>query len=152
MLSSYFSQDEFCLVPVQEPGLVWVEIAYSSPSHECLSHVQNKSSLSETSGVKENSCGGTFTFVGDVISMAHSIQTTSYQPRWGPQVVAYFPNLLERTLIWTFHVSLALALLNGLPVSDKYFLAYVGHYQALVLHLFTSDIVHKLMADTEVRG
>ncbi|XP_020226345.1 membrane-bound transcription factor site-2 protease homolog isoform X2 [Cajanus cajan] len=108
------SQDEFCLAPVQEPGLVWIEIAYSSP-HECLSHVQNRFPFSETSGVKETNCGGVFIFVGDVISMARSIQLTSYQPRWGPHIVAYFPNLLERILIWTFHVSLALALLNGLP-------------------------------------
>ncbi|KAK7386609.1 hypothetical protein VNO78_26943 [Psophocarpus tetragonolobus] len=109
------SQDEFCLAPVQEPGLVWVEIAYSSP-RECLSHEQNRFPFSETSNVKETNCGGTFIFVGDVISMAHSIHLTSYQPRWGPQIVAYFPNLLERILIWTFHVSLALALLNALPV------------------------------------
>ncbi|RDX66742.1 Membrane-bound transcription factor site-2 protease-like protein, partial [Mucuna pruriens] len=128
------SQDEFCLAPVQEPGLVWVEIAYSSPSHECLSHVQNRFPFSETSGVKETNCGGTFIFVGDVISMAHSIQLTSYQPRWGPQIVAYFPNILERILIWTFHVSLALALLNGLPV---YFLDGESILDATLSH-FTS--------------
>ncbi|KAL2334187.1 hypothetical protein Fmac_015400 [Flemingia macrophylla] len=109
------SQDEFCLAPVQEPGLVWVEIAFSSP-HECLSHVEDRFPLSETSGAKETNCRGNFIFIGDVILMAHSIQLTSYQPRWGPHIVAYFPNLLERILIWTFHVSLALALLNGLPV------------------------------------
>ncbi|TKY58505.1 Membrane-bound transcription factor site-2 protease-like [Spatholobus suberectus] len=118
------SQDEFCLAPVQEPGLVWVEIAYSSP-RECLLHV---------SGVKETNCGGAFIFVGDVFSMAHSIQLTSYQPRWGPQIVAYFPNLLERILIWTFHVSLALALLNGLPV---YFLDGESILDATLSH-FTS--------------
>ncbi|QCD81418.1 S2P endopeptidase [Vigna unguiculata] len=108
-------QDEFCLAPVQEPGLVWVEIAYSSPSHECLSHEQNRFPFSETSGVKATNCGGTFIFVGDVVSMAHSIKLTSYQPRWGPQIVAYFPSILERILIWTFHTSLTLALLNALP-------------------------------------
>ncbi|KAL2576568.1 hypothetical protein AAZV13_16G083400 [Glycine max] len=128
------SQDEFCLAPVQEPGSVWVEIAYSRTSHECLSHVQNRFPFSETSGVKETNCGGTFIFVGDVISMAHSIQLTSYQPRWGPQIVAYFPNLLERILIWTFHVSLALALLNGLPV---YFLDGESILDATLSH-FTS--------------
>ncbi|XP_047172555.1 membrane-bound transcription factor site-2 protease homolog isoform X1 [Vigna umbellata] len=109
-------QDEFCLAPVQEPGLVWVEIAYSSPSHECLSHEQNRFPFSKTSGVKATNCGGTFIFVGDVVSMAHSIKLTSYQPRWGPQIVAYFPSILERILIWTFHTSLALALFNALPV------------------------------------
>ncbi|KAL9327246.1 hypothetical protein ACSQ67_007891 [Phaseolus vulgaris] len=119
------AQDEFCLAPVQEPGSVWVEIAYSSSSHECLSHEQNRFPFSETAGVKETNCGGTFIFVGDVVSMAHSIKLTSYQPRWGPQIVAYFPSILERILIWTFHASLALALLNGLPVSDEHFLPYV---------------------------
>ncbi|XP_052728012.1 membrane-bound transcription factor site-2 protease homolog isoform X3 [Vigna angularis] len=109
-------QDEFCLAPVQEPGLVWVEISYSSPSHECLSHEQNRFPFSKTSGVKATNCGGTFIFVGDVVSMAHSIKLTSYQPRWGPQIVAYFPSILERILIWTFHTSLALALFNALPV------------------------------------
>ncbi|XP_061343770.1 membrane-bound transcription factor site-2 protease homolog [Gastrolobium bilobum] len=109
------SQDEFCLAPVQEPGLVWVEITYSSP-HECSFHERNRFPVSETSGLKKTNCGGTFIFVGDLISMAHSIQLTSYQPRWGLKVATYFPNSLERILIWTFHVSLALALLNSLPV------------------------------------
>ncbi|CAJ1942091.1 unnamed protein product [Sphenostylis stenocarpa] len=127
-------QDEFCLAPVQEPGLVWVEIAYSSPSPECLSHEQNRFPFSETSGIKETNCGGTFIFAGEVISMAHSIQLTSYQPRWGPQIVAYFPNILERILIWTFHTSLALALLNGLPV---YFLDGESILDATLSH-FTS--------------
>lgn len=109
--------------------MVWVEIAYSSPSPECSLHERNRFSVSETSGIKETNCGGTFIFVGDVISMAHSIQLTSYQPRLGLKFVAYFPNLLERILMWTFHVSLALTLLNGLPVSDEQFLAcpYVRH-------------------------
>ncbi|XP_019422201.1 PREDICTED: membrane-bound transcription factor site-2 protease homolog [Lupinus angustifolius] len=110
------SQDEFCLAPVQEPGLVWVEITYSSPSPECSLQERIRSSVSETSGIKETNCGGTFIFVGDVISMAHSIQLTSYRPRLGLKFVAYLPNLLERILMWTFHVSLALAVLNGLPV------------------------------------
>lgn len=109
---------------------MWVEIAYSSPSRECLSHEQNRFQFSKTSGVKATNCGGTFIFVGDVVSMAHSIKLTSYQPRWGPQIVAYFPSILERILIWTFHTSLALALFNALPVSDEYVLPYVRHYQA----------------------
>ncbi|KAK7360792.1 hypothetical protein VNO77_02807 [Canavalia gladiata] len=127
------SQDEFCLAPVQEPGLVWVEIAYSSP-HECLSHAQNRIPFSETSGVEETNCGGTFIYVGDVISMARSIWLTSYQLRWGPKFFAYFPNVLERILIWTFHASLALALLNGFPV---YFLDGESILDATLSH-FTS--------------
>lgn len=105
--------------------MVWVEITYSSP-HECLRE-QNKFPVTKTSGIKETNCSATFIFAGDAISMAHSIQLTSYQPRWGPKVVAYFPNFLERILIWTFHVSLALALLNGLPVSNEHVLSYVWH-------------------------
>ena len=127
MFYPYYLQAEFCLAPVQEPGLVWVEITYSSPSLECSLHERNRFPTSETSGLKETNCGGTFIFVGDVVSMAHSIQLTSYQPRWGLKFVADFPNLLERILIWTFHVSLALALLNSLPVSDEQYLAYVRH-------------------------
>lgn len=106
--------------------MVWVEITYSSPSHECL-HEENTGPVSKTSGPKETNCGATFIFVGDVISMAYSIQLTSYLPHWGPKIVAYFPNFIERILIWTFHVSLALALLNGLPVSDELLLAYDRH-------------------------
>ncbi|KEH20253.1 membrane-bound transcription factor site 2 protease [Medicago truncatula] len=127
------SLDEFCLAPVQEPGMVWVEITYSRPQ-ECLRE-ENSFPVSTTSSLKERNCGATFIFVGDVISMAHSIHLTSYQPRWGPKIVAYFPNFLERFLIWTFHISLALALLNGLPV---YFLdgesildATLSHYTSL---------------------
>ncbi|XP_012573793.1 membrane-bound transcription factor site-2 protease homolog isoform X2 [Cicer arietinum] len=127
------SQDEFCLAPIQEPGMVWVEITYSSPSHECL-HEENTGPVSKTSGPKETNCGATFIFVGDVISMAYSIQLTSYLPHWGPKIVAYFPNFIERILIWTFHVSLALALLNGLPV---YFLDGESILDATLSH-FTS--------------
>lgn len=105
--------------------MVWVEITYSSPSHQCLLPGRNQFPVSETSDLKETNCGGTFIFVGDVISMAHSIQLTSYQPRWTITFIAYFPNLLERVLIWTFHVSLALAFLNSLPVSIEPFLSYV---------------------------
>ncbi|CAJ2636119.1 unnamed protein product [Trifolium pratense] len=127
------SQDEFCLAPVQEPGMVWVEITYSSLSHECL-HEENRLPVSNSSDLEETNCGATFIFAGDVISMAHSIHLTSYQPRWGPNIVAYFPNFLERILIWTFHVSLALALLNGLPV---YFLDGESILEATLSH-FTS--------------
>ncbi|RYR27396.1 hypothetical protein Ahy_B01g051431 isoform B [Arachis hypogaea] len=128
------TQDEFCLAPVQEPGMVWVEITYSSTSPECSLHERKRLPASETSGLKETNCGGTFIFVGDAISMAHSIQLTSYQPRWGLKLAAYFPNLLEKILVWTFHVSLALAFLNTLPV---YFLDGESILDATLAH-FTS--------------
>ncbi|PNY14836.1 membrane-bound transcription factor site-2 protease-like protein [Trifolium pratense] len=133
------SQDEFCLAPVQEPGMVWVEITYSSLSHECL-HEENRLPVSNSSDLEETNCGATFIFAGDVISMAHSIHLTSYQPRWGPNIVAYFPNFLERILIWTFHVSLALALLNGLPVSDELLILGIALSQALVLDMCISSV------------
>ncbi|MED6121023.1 hypothetical protein PIB30_026240 [Stylosanthes scabra] len=128
------TQDEFCLAPVQEPGSVWIEITYSRTSPECSLLERNRLTASETSGLKETNCGGTFIFVGDPISMAHSIQLTSYQPRFGPKFVAYFPNLLEKILVWTFHVSLALAFLNSLPV---YFLDGESILDATLSH-FTS--------------
>lgn len=120
--------------------MVWVEITYSSPSHECL-HEENRFPVSKISDLKETNCNATFIFVGDVISMAHSIHLTSYQPRWGPKIVAYFPDFLERILIWTFHVSLALALLNGLPVSDEFLLAYVRH--CLISSIGAAYVHHK---------
>lgn len=110
-------QDESCLSPVQFPGLTWIEITYSRPfSTECL---QLRSSLLDSntsSDAVEQTCGGTFVFVGDVISMAHSVQLTEYQSRWGFFFGEYLPNKLEKSLICTFHVSLTLALLNSLPV------------------------------------
>ncbi|KAK4259851.1 hypothetical protein QN277_006141 [Acacia crassicarpa] len=128
------SKDEFCLAPIQEPGLVWIEITYSRPSNECFSLQRNKFPVSETSNQKETDCGGTFIFVGDVILMAHSILLTSYQPRWNLIFFAYLPNFLERLLIWTFRTSLALALLNSLPV---YFLDGASILEVALSH-FTS--------------
>ncbi|MBA0668057.1 hypothetical protein Goklo_001030, partial [Gossypium klotzschianum] len=116
------SEDESCLSPVQFPDLMWIEITYSRLySRECL---QLRSSLldSNTSDAVEQTCGGTFIFVGDMISMAHSVQLTEYQPRWGVFLSKYLPNKLEKSLICTFHISLALALLNSLPVSTAFLL------------------------------
>ncbi|KAA3487237.1 membrane-bound transcription factor site-2 protease-like protein [Gossypium australe] len=113
------SEDESCLSPVQFPDLMWIEITYSRLySRECL---QLRSSLLDSntsSDAQEQTCGGTFIFVGDMISMAHSVQLTEYQPRWGVFLSKYLPNKLEKSLICTFHVSLALALLNSLPIID----------------------------------
>ncbi|XP_039028323.1 membrane-bound transcription factor site-2 protease homolog [Hibiscus syriacus] len=129
------SEDESCLSPVQFPGLMWVEITYSRPhSTECL---QFKSSLLDSntsSDAVEQTCGGTFVFVGDVISMAHSVQLTEYQPRWGFFIGKYIPNKLEKSLICTLHVSLALLLLNSLPV---YFLDGESILEVALSH-FTS--------------
>ncbi|KAJ9183350.1 hypothetical protein P3X46_007215 [Hevea brasiliensis] len=111
------SQDETCLSPVQLPGLIWAEITYSSPySPECLQVGGNSFPHSETADFTKDGCGGTFVFVGDAISMAHSVQLTAYQPRWAFAFSAYLPKVLEKSLIFTFQVSLTVALLNSLPV------------------------------------
>ncbi|XP_077252291.1 peptidase M50 family protein isoform X2 [Tasmannia lanceolata] len=111
------SQDEFCLAPVQMPGLTWVEIAYSRPySSECLQLGQNSLDDFENPNSGLTKCGGTFVFVGDVLSVVHSIQLTSYRPRWAFSFGPLFPNMLEKILAYISHVSATLALLNSLPV------------------------------------
>lgn len=107
--------------PVQIPGLIWVEVTYSRPySLECLRFRRESVGDSGASDSMESNCGGTFVFVGDVISMARSVQLTAYQPRWSFPLGTYLPNVLERILRCMFQVSLTLALLNSLPVSTYY--------------------------------
>lgn len=107
-----------CLSPIQTSGMIWIEVTYSSPySLDCLQLGNQSFPDSRASEFEESICGGTFVFVGDVISMASSIQLTAYRPRWASNFASYLPNVLERLLMCTFHVSLTLALLNSLPVS-----------------------------------
>ncbi|KAH7839015.1 hypothetical protein Vadar_033766 [Vaccinium darrowii] len=111
------SEDDTCLSPLQIPGLTWVEITYSRPySSECWQLARNLVAGVESPNFEEMGCGGTFVFIGDVISMAFSIRLTAYRPRWLLSFGAYLPNDLEKIFVCTFHVSLALALLNSLPV------------------------------------
>ncbi|KAL5773793.1 hypothetical protein ACOSQ2_013717 [Xanthoceras sorbifolium] len=113
----FCSTGESCLSPVQLPGMIWVELTYSRPfSLECLQHQSNLASDSSMNSITEDYCGGTFVFVGDMITMAHSLRLTAYRPRLSSVFGAILPNVLERSLKCTFHVSLALALLNSLPV------------------------------------
>lgn len=99
------------------PGLTWVEITFSRRySLECLQQGGNSSLEFEDSDSRSSNCGGTFVYVGDVASEAHSIQLTSYRPRWAFSLSTYFPNILEKIVAYTFHVSATLALLNSLPV------------------------------------
>ncbi|KAF3956203.1 hypothetical protein CMV_018647 [Castanea mollissima] len=129
------SLDESCLSPLQMPGLSWVEITFSrSLSAECLQLGRNSFSDSKTSDLIESKCRGSFVFVGDVISMARSVRLTAYQPRWAFHIGRYLPDVLERGLICTFHVSLTLALLNSLPV---YFLDGESLLEVTLCH-FTS--------------
>ncbi|CAK7335975.1 unnamed protein product [Dovyalis caffra] len=129
------SQEEYCLSPVPLPGLIWVEITYVSPyAPECLQLGRNSFPTSEASDFSEHKCGGIFVFVGDLISMAHSVRLTAYQPRWAFAFSIHLPNALEKSLVCTFHVSLTLALLNSLPV---YFLDGESILEAALCH-FTS--------------
>lgn len=129
------SQEEHCLSPVPLPGSIWVEITFASPySPECLQLGRNSYPASGASDVSEHKCGGTFVFVGDLISMAHSVRLTAYQPRWGFSFSAHLPNILEKSLMCTFHVSLTLALLNSLPI---YFLDGESILEVALCH-FTS--------------
>ncbi|KAL6992134.1 proteasome endopeptidase complex [Sarracenia purpurea var. burkii] len=111
------SEDETCLTPVQVPGLTWVEITYSSPySLDCWQFGRDSIAGVKSPNIEETSCGGAFVFIGDVIAMAHSVRLTAYRPRWSFSFGAYLPNVLEKILLCSFHVSLALGLLNSLPV------------------------------------
>lgn len=98
------------------PGQTWVEIKYSTHSRKCQPLGQRSFPGGKKSDLGEMGCGGTFVFIGDMISMAQSVQLTSYQPRWSFPFAADLPVVIEKLLMYTFHVSLMLALLNSLPV------------------------------------
>ncbi|MCL7026137.1 hypothetical protein MKW94_012278 [Papaver nudicaule] len=111
------SQDQTCMGPVLSSGLTWIEIAYSRPySAECSSLWRNSSTDFVSLNSGEANCGGTFVFFGDALPMANSVKLTAYQPRSKFNLGLSLPNKLERMITCTFHVSLALALLNSLPV------------------------------------
>ncbi|GER51259.1 protease m50 membrane-bound transcription factorsite 2 protease [Striga asiatica] len=108
---------ESCLAPVQQLGQGWIEITYSSP--QCKHETKTSLFSDEKHSIRsegENGCLQSFVFIGDLISMAHSIHLTSYQPRFSIYFGTHLPNLLEKFLTCSFHVSLLLALLNSLPV------------------------------------
>ncbi|XP_047308011.1 membrane-bound transcription factor site-2 protease homolog [Impatiens glandulifera] len=99
-------EEESCLTPVQIPGVSWIEVTYSSPYLPGCWNLEMGSS-----------CKGSFIVTGDLISITPSIKLTSYQPRflffkWANRL----PNFLEKFLLCTCYVSVALALLNSLPV------------------------------------
>ncbi|XP_074334899.1 membrane-bound transcription factor site-2 protease homolog isoform X2 [Apium graveolens] len=110
-------EEASCLAPIQIPGLTWTEIKYARPlSLKCLQLMRESLSSINSSKFEELGCGGTFVFIGDVFSMTNSVRLTSYQPRWSIPFGAYLPDVIEKLLKFTFHVSLMLALLNSLPV------------------------------------
>ncbi|KAG8056003.1 hypothetical protein GUJ93_ZPchr0001g31562 [Zizania palustris] len=110
-------EDEYCLVPVLGPGFSWIEISYARPySLECLQKEGNSSS-SHVDNLGFSPCQGTFVYVGDMLSAAHSIKLSSYRPRWALFLfLADIPYILENGLSCLCHVSAALAVVNCLPV------------------------------------
>ncbi|KAK1301806.1 hypothetical protein QJS10_CPB12g01088 [Acorus calamus] len=108
------NKGETCLSPVQIPGTTWLEITFANPySSECQ---QIPLADSESSGDRLTNCSGTFVFIGDV-RLAHSVQLSAYQPRWAFTLFAAgVPNMMEKMLTGTFHVSATLAFFNSLPV------------------------------------
>ncbi|KAG5630907.1 hypothetical protein H5410_002624 [Solanum commersonii] len=109
------SKEGACFLPLLSTGVAWVEITYSSPSPLQCSHLGRTRVINDNNS-KENPCVKTFVFVGDAISIKHSVLLTSYQPCWSAKFGAHLPYVLERLLMFTFHVSMTLALLNSLPV------------------------------------
>ncbi|XP_020098109.1 membrane-bound transcription factor site-2 protease homolog isoform X2 [Ananas comosus] len=113
------SEQESCMTPVQIPGMTWVEVSYKSPySPNCLQLTRNLSSKDSVNlNLESNPCDGTFVFIGDVVSVARSIQLSSYQPRWAWIIWSiHIPHILEKVLVCMLHMSAALGLINCLPV------------------------------------
>ncbi|XP_031287834.1 membrane-bound transcription factor site-2 protease homolog isoform X2 [Pistacia vera] len=104
------------IVKLNKCGDGWMTTVTNQSSCICSKLGRDSISDSGTADFVKHGCGGTFVFVGDLITMAHSIQLTTYRPRWTFAFVAYLPNMLEKVLMCVFHISLTLALLNSLPV------------------------------------
>ncbi|WOK98580.1 membrane-bound transcription factor [Canna indica] len=112
------SVDETCMTPVQIPGMSWVEVTYSSLySPDCLEYKRHSSMYSEKFDFGSTSCEGTFVYIGNTLSAAHSVHLSAYQPQWASTIlIAHLPNMLEKILSHCFHMSASLALVNSLPV------------------------------------
>ncbi|KAJ1284574.1 hypothetical protein BS78_03G215100 [Paspalum vaginatum] len=112
-------EDEYCLVPVLTPGFSWIEVSYARPySLGCLQKGGNLSSSHDSNNnLGQNPCEGSFVYVGDLLSAAHSVRLSPYQPRWAFLLfVADIPYILENGLRSLLHASAALAVVNSLPV------------------------------------
>ncbi|CAN6444584.1 unnamed protein product [Victoria cruziana] len=98
-------EGESCLSRVKVPGTIWLEVVFSTPYElGCLF------------GEQRRNCGGSFVVEDNALSIAKSMQLTSYRPRWFFFSNGYFPAALENLLAFTLHISAGLALLNILPV------------------------------------
>ncbi|KAJ8574344.1 hypothetical protein K7X08_026149 [Anisodus acutangulus] len=124
------SKEGTCFLPLLLTGEAWMEITYSSPSPLQCSQL-GRMRVVDDDNFRENPCVKTFVFVGDVISIKHSVLLTSYRPRWSAKFGAHLPYVLEKFLMFTFHVSLTLALLNSLPV---YFLDGEAISEVIIHH------------------
>ncbi|KAF8695872.1 hypothetical protein HU200_036748 [Digitaria exilis] len=113
-------EDEYCLVPVLTPGFSWIEVSYSKPySLGCLQKGGNLSSSSHAANndLGQNPCDGSFVYVGNLLSAAHSVRVSPYRPRWAFLLfIADIPYILENGLSSLLHASGALAVVNCLPV------------------------------------
>ncbi|WVZ69426.1 hypothetical protein U9M48_018214 [Paspalum notatum var. saurae] len=112
-------EDEYCLVPVLTPGFSWIEVSYARPySLGCLQKGGNlSSSHAANNNLGQNPCEGSFVYVGDLLSAAHSVRLSPYQPRWAFLLfIADIPYILENGLSSLLHASAALAVVNSLPV------------------------------------
>lgn len=116
--SCSFAEEDICMSPIQFPGQAWIEILYSKPySTNCSQEGEKNPSLpSHTNNQNNDRCGGTFVYIGDLISLAQSVHLSEFQPRWSFPFSFLLPAVLAKLLVCTFYTSLALALLNSLPV------------------------------------
>lgn len=121
------SESELCMDPGLSLGSLLIEITYSKADDPAciLRHTQgNNGNLSIRSEIQENHitspCQFTLLFVGTAASLAFSVQLTGYRPRrlilFNVSSPIWLPHMLEKLLVYTFHVSAALALLNSAPV------------------------------------
>lgn len=121
------SESELCMDPGLPPGSMLIEMTYSrADDPECmLRHTQgNYGNFSTRSEIQKNNltspCQFTLLFVGPATSLAYSVQLTGYRPRmlnlFNVSSPVWLPHMLEKLLIYTLHVSAALALLNSAPV------------------------------------
>ncbi|XP_078153109.1 membrane-bound transcription factor site-2 protease homolog [Carex rostrata] len=109
-------EEEMCMTPVEYPGMSWVEIFYQSTyTSRCK---QLTSSLDPIANQDQYPCGLSFVYIGDASFVARSLTLSSYKPRSGLYISlsVYIPYLMEKALHSVFHVSLALGVVNCLPV------------------------------------
>lgn len=109
------------MTPVEHPGMSWVEISYQSPyTSRCE---QLTPSLDRIQNEDQNPCDSSFLYIGDASFVARSLRLSPYKPRSGLflSLSVHIPYLMEKALHSAFHVSLALAVVNCLPVSPSFF-------------------------------